>query len=209
MADTEVLNPKADFALVHEVLAGRRIVPLSGGASKILFFMLRSDTGCDTEIDAGGFYTRFHGRKYRDSDYTILAPSVVSQLMAWARIKSATGSLTSVLPPHHMPALPDWPAAWAFGPMRIWLVPDPDCVKIFVRPPTAGDGLLDGPPPLPAPIPPKRLVATFTEAVSCKHCRHPSLQFRRVDEALVCGECGSSFRPPLDVLRAARTEVID
>lgn len=202
----EEVSTKVDFELVKEVLAGRRVIPLNGGASKVLYFMLHSDQGCDVTIDAHGFLIRYGWNPSKHPYYTKLAPSVVSQLMTWAGLETATDFLAFLLPAHDVPAL-DWPVAWAFGSRRVWFLPHPDGFNIFVRKAEPNDGsLADNLDPLPAPIRTRRIVAKFTAAVVCEHCSHASLQFRSLGDALVCGNCGRSFRPPREILSAAHVE---
>jgi hypothetical protein len=163
------------FQEVREVFAGRRL-PLTGGPSKVLRFMLDKATGCDATINREGFTIVF-GEKLREQEYFMeTAPGVISQLLTWAGVDGVQERVRAVIGPDSVP--PSEFVRWSFGRRLLWIDVKPDGVTIHIRDGSnAGAQVLEeAPEPFPSlprtvPCPYCGMPLRTALAKQCRHCR--------------------------------------
>ena len=83
------------FDATVDVLDGRRQAEASPGAFKLLGFMLEQCSGCDVLLTPTRFEARFGWHPGPHPYVHEIAPGVVAQLMAWAKVERVEESLTA------------------------------------------------------------------------------------------------------------------
>jgi hypothetical protein len=119
------------FADVADVLAGRARLPLDDGASKMLSLLL-SHGSTDALITIERFVVHYGPQKRRSPSryYRRLGPSVVSELLERAALKSVLNPVVLGLPAGELPRT----AFSSYQSRLIWIVPAKESVRIIVRP---------------------------------------------------------------------------
>lgn len=164
-------------------------VPLDGGSSKVLRFMLERPEGCDAIVSRDVFEIRFGWHPSRHRYFHWLAPAVVSKLLHLAG-QPAGPNVRARLGPATIPAL-QFPA-WSFGERLLWLDRSQESISIRVR--NVDGELLGAPNVFPDPVAYELTFVNFPTALSCPACAIESLKYRRLsDGALLCAACGRSF----------------
>jgi hypothetical protein len=178
---------------VKEVLAGHLRVPLDGGSSKLLRFMVHFEEGCDGILSDDGFQVRFGWNPGPHSYFLQLAPACMSQLLSWAGISDHHDEVSAWLPATQVPARSFIP--WSFSPRQFWLRREETRVLLAIRAGSEPSTL-----PWPDPILPWRATSPtwrpLKPSVNCPHCRRPVERARDLGDALVCPHCARSFEVP-------------
>jgi hypothetical protein len=186
----EIEQDREAFLQVKQVLASPTRLPMTGGTSKMLHFMLESPEGCDALVSSDIFQIRFGWNPARHRYILGVASSCVSQLLTWAGVSSVHGEVQALLPAAHVPARSFVP--WSFSARQLWLREDPSQVVFAIR---AGEVSPEG---LPWPAPIEEMASTprwrqIDPPVPCPHCQQFVEHARDVGDALICPHCARSF----------------
>jgi hypothetical protein len=191
-------DPAQEFRRVELVLRGQTVSEDVPALAKMLKIILSPPDGVDVEISPSGFRVRYPHHRKAFSYFADLAPATVQALLRFGGVTTFSRTAAFRIDPdrsHAPPILDSYLPRWS------WVRVDDDAIRIAVRPAIAA-----GPPPevpddLPPPLPlPVKRYATFPEPLTCSRCDTRASTFRRVEDALVCGACGCSFRPRPAVL---------
>jgi hypothetical protein len=179
------LTDEPCFARVLAVLAGERFA-FDESASKVMYFMLRDDRGCDAVISARGFEINF-GWSYGPHHYVLsTAPPIVSWLLDAAGARGAREVRVAIGPTDLPSVKPCF--SWRAPALHVAMVAGLDQVSIRVRDRVAA---LADPLPAPAPAPHAPGLAEATQP--CRHCGQVPDSYRVLrDRSFVCLACGRS-----------------
>lgn len=202
----------ASWALLHEVLRGKRIPP-DAYTSKALSFLLRPPSR-DAVVTADSFHIVFEG-DYRTRRphpwYLWITPSVVSELL---RLTAATGqdlergACTRACQYPWRPQAAgasrgDGPVAsdlaargsWEAPERRLWLQERTDELRIAVR--DASTPASAHPPPLVLLERPESVICEVELTCACPHCGATGARYRELPDGwFVCPTCCRSFARP-------------
>ena len=161
-------------------------LPFTPRTSKMLWFMLKREQGCDAEITTAGL-TVWYGEG--GSRYSMpVAPGVVSFLRAGVDL-SERRHLSQRMGPAIVPEVGGFPA-WGFGSRHVRL--DVTDEKILIRIRTSESELSDLGPEVPIEGRPRFLILDR----ACPHCVQVPERYRVLsDGSLVCLACGRSSSP--------------
>lgn len=127
--DEEVQEFATLFRRVRDVLDGSVSEPMYDATSKMLYFMLHRDEGCDATITAQGFEVQF-GWHRRPCRYIMeVAPSTVAQLLRLAEERPPVRE--THVPIEARDIKGRFP--WSFGPRELWIRDEEELVRIAVR----------------------------------------------------------------------------
>lgn len=181
--------------LVLEAAAGHQF-RLDEGSSKVLRFMLSDDRGCDILVKDAAFEIRYGWHPAIHRYFPELAPPVLSALLDWSGLSTTTGSCQATVGPRHVAQVGSFPS-WSFGRRIVWIVLAAESLTISIR---DGEHVSErcGPTALPEPVDFPRVVVELPSALPCPHCTTSATTYRELsDGALVCSDCGRSFRKDL------------